>query len=163
MKTFKLYSISLLKGINGKVQQFPLTIEQGLIINMENSRRTWLIEAVVDKEHLTFFKEVHAEDKDLLINVVITSKDNYPATMVTKVSEITKMSKGLSILMKGKLVLGKDEVLDDVVNDLVGQDYHGNHFIEEFKQRKSNLAAYSQKTLDEVYQKLSRDDEYRLV
>ncbi|KGA98787.1 hypothetical protein AJ85_01875 [Alkalihalobacillus alcalophilus ATCC 27647 = CGMCC 1.3604] len=163
MKTFKLYSIYLLKGKSGKLTHYPLKLERGLIINMENSKQTWLIEAVVEKEQFAFFNEVQQEDKDLLIDVVISRKDNYPATLITKVSEITQLSSGISILMKGNLILGKDEVLEDVVEDLVDENYKGPEFIDEFKRRKANLTAHSQRTLDEVYEDLLKKDDYRLV
>ncbi|KMK77772.1 YwpF family protein [Alkalihalobacillus pseudalcaliphilus] len=163
MKTFKLYSIYLLQNESGKVTTSSLKLDRGLIINMENSKQTWLIEAVVEKDLFPFFSEVQQDDKDLLLDVVISRKDNYPATLITKVSEITQLSNGISILMKGKLVLGKDDVLEDVIEDLVADNYQGEEFIDEFKRRKADLTAYSQRTLEEIYQELEKTGDYRLA
>lgn len=129
---------------------------------MENKAQTWFIEAVISNEYLSYFEQLKDEKKDLLVDVVITRRDNYPATMITQIAKITNLSEEISILLKANFVIKKDDVIEDVLEDLVEKGYTGNKLIEEFKERKENLLAHSQKTLDEVYNNLKESGEYKL-
>ncbi|MDV2686359.1 YwpF-like family protein [Alkalihalophilus lindianensis] len=162
MKTFKLYSLCVLEGKEGSIKQRAIPLKDGLIINMENEDRTWHIDAVTDSTHKPYFEKVKEEEGHLLVDAIITSKNNHPATMVTKVITITELSDGISVLLEAKLVLQKDEVIEDVIEDLVAEGLSGEELVSEFKERKNNLAAHSEKTLEEVYASLQQSGQYQL-
>ena len=73
MKTFKLYALYLLAGDNETIRQEAIPLTDGLIINMENSERTWFIDAVVPKEYMHFFEGEQKANRHVFLNVIITS------------------------------------------------------------------------------------------
>ncbi|WP_100405183.1 YwpF family protein [Bacillus solitudinis] len=163
MKTFKLYSLAILESVNGTVIQKPISVSNGLIINMENQEYIWYIDAVVSKEEELYFEQVQERKQNILVDVVITSKENHPAAMITSISAITKLSTGASILLEARLVLKKDDIIENMVENLVNEGFSGKTLFSEFKKRKENLAAHSQTTLDEVYRTLKESGKYQLT
>ncbi|TSB48139.1 YwpF-like family protein [Alkalicoccobacillus porphyridii] len=163
MKTFKLYALYLLAGDNETIRQEAIPLTDGLIINMENSERTWFIDAVVPKEFKTFFEGEQQANRHVFLNVIITSKDNHPAAMITSIETITELSEGYSIVFKGRIVLGRDDVLEDVLEDLLSDGHSTESLLERFKQRTENLDSYSDKTLNEVYKDLKESGKYVLL
>ncbi|MBP3949843.1 YwpF-like family protein [Bacillus suaedae] len=161
MKTFRLISLCLLDGKKGHVEQKIVPIEDGLIINMENPQ-VWFIEAVVSKEYYPYFNSILEKNGNVLIDVVITSKENHPAAMITNVLSITELSEKVSVLLKGDLALKKDDLLADVLEDIVGEGVQGEKLLAEFSHRRANLSEFSERTLDELYQSLKEDGKYSL-
>ncbi|MDA6082790.1 YwpF family protein, partial [Escherichia coli] len=75
-----------------------IQLDDGLIINKEDEKSTWLLEAFIDKSYLEYFKK-RADDKDeLTIQVVITKKENDPAAFQTKITSISELENHISIL-----------------------------------------------------------------
>ena len=163
MKTFKLYALYLLAGDNETIRQETIPLTDGLIINMENSERTWFIDAVVPEEYKKFFEGEQQSNRHVFLNVIITSKDNHPAAMITSIETITELSEGYSIVFKGRIVLGRDDVLEDVLEDLLSDGQSTESLLERFKERTENLDSYSDKTLNEVYKDLKESGKYVLL
>ncbi|GAE32347.1 YwpF family protein [Alkalihalobacillus hemicellulosilyticus] len=161
MKTFKLISLCVLDGKKGQVEQKIVPIEDGLIINMANPH-AWYIEAIVDKDQAKYFQMIYERRGNILVDVVITSKDNHPAAMITNVESVTPLSGQMSILLKGELAFKKDDLLADVLEDIVNEGFKGQELLEEFGNRRQNLIEYSQRTLDELYQSLRKGGRYSL-
>ncbi|MCM3759552.1 YwpF-like family protein [Alkalihalobacillus oceani] len=159
MKTFKLYSICLLEGKEDSVEQKKISIEDGLIINMENPEKTWYIEAVFAHTELDFFERVQREDRHMLADVVITSKENQPATMITKLKAITKLSEQISVLFEAKLAQKKGELFESVLKDLIEKGLSGEELLQEFRQQTASRIAHSQHMLDELYRSLQKNNE----
>ncbi|WP_332698066.1 YwpF family protein [Halalkalibacter lacteus] len=162
MKTFKLYSISLLEGKDGNVHQKMIPIEDGLIINMENKQQTWYIEAVISHDYYDYFKKVKDQDGHILVDVIITSKDNHPAAMITSVQTLTELSESVSVLLEAKLALKKDVIIEDVLKDLVGQGFSEKRLLQEFKNKMENLAAHPQGALKTIYRSIKESGHYKL-
>lgn len=162
MKTFKLYAISLLEKLDGKVQLKKIPIQDGLIINMEDQKQSWFIEAVFDEEHYNYFKEAYDEKRHVVVDVIITSKDNHPAAMITSIQQITNLKEGISVLFDAKLALKKDDIIRDVLKDLVVQGYTSEQLISEFQYKIEGLSTHSQHTLDELYRLLQAKGGYNL-
>ncbi|GAE28338.1 hypothetical protein JCM9140_4558 [Halalkalibacter wakoensis JCM 9140] len=162
VKTFKLYSLSLLEGKEGEVNQRLIPIEDGLIINMENQSQTWFIEAVIDHEYYDYFKKVKENSGHILVDVIITSKDNHPAAMITKVQTISKLSKGISVLLEAKLALKRDVIIEDVLKDLVNEGYSDEQLLTQFHNKMENLAAHPQSALNTIYRTIKENGQYNL-
>ncbi|TWI56885.1 YwpF family protein [Halalkalibacter nanhaiisediminis] len=162
MKTFKLYSFCLLEGKSGKVEKKPIPIQDGLIINLENSEHTWYIDAVFSADQFDYFKDLHEQGAHILVDVIITSKDNHPATMISSVQTITSLSEQISILFEAKLAKKKDDVVENVLEDLVEKGYKEDSLLSEFRSKMENLAAHSQQSLDELYRSLQNSGQYNL-
>ncbi|WP_059103733.1 YwpF family protein [Shouchella shacheensis] len=164
MKTFKLYTLHVLDGKEGSVQQHHIPLNDGLIINMENEEATWFIDAVVPKEHAPFFEKELEEQRHLLVSVVITSKNNHPAVMITTIETTTDLEKDMSIVLKGKIVLGRDDILEDIFEDLLEEEYEQKEeMLIEFRKRVEQLEAYSDRTIEEVYNAFKQNNKYQLL
>ncbi|ARK31804.1 YwpF-like family protein [Halalkalibacter krulwichiae] len=163
MKTFKLYSLSLLEGKDGNVHQKLVPIEDGLIINMENQDKLWYIEAVVSGDYFSYFNSVKENQGHVLVDVVITSKGNHPAAMITNVHTITKLSnESISVLLEAKLALKKDDIIEDVLKELVQEGYSQEELLREFKNKMDNLATHPESALGTIYRSVQASGLYNL-
>ncbi|MBG9783838.1 YwpF-like family protein [Shouchella lehensis] len=162
MKTFKLYAMQVIDGQEGKVTQEPIPLYEGLIINMENEEHTWFIDAVISKEDARLFEREQEAEHHILVSVVITSKDNHPAVMITSIESITDLKEGKSIILKGRIVSGRDDVLEDVFEDILEEGIQRESLLSEYKSRVEKLDAYSDKTIAEVYDQLKKSEKYHL-
>ncbi len=163
MKTFKLHALQVIDGQQGKMKQNPIPLTDGLIINMENEEHTWFLDAVVSKEDAATFEREQEAERNLLVSVVITSKDNHPAVMITSIESITDLEHGKSIVLKGNIVSGRDDVLEDVFEDILEEGIELEEVLSEFKRRVEKLEAYSDKTIEEVYETFKKDKKYQLL
>lgn len=138
------------------MEQHPIPFKDGLIINMENEDKTWFLDAVVSNEDAHFFEREQEAERHILVSVVITSKNNHPAVMITSIEAITELDQGKSVVLKGKIVSGRDDVLEDVFEDILAEGIERADVVDEFKRRVEKLEAYSDKTIQEVYQDLKK-------
>jgi hypothetical protein len=153
----------LLEGKAGNVDQKVIPIQDGLIINMENKKQMWYIEAVVSQEFEEYFLKVKEQEGHMLVDVVITSKDNHPAAMITKVQKITKLAEqNISILLEAKLALKKDDIIEDVLKDLVNKGFSNDELLQQFKSRMDNLKAHPQTALGTIYRAIQESGLYKL-
>lgn len=140
MKTFKLVSLQLVE--EGSLVDIEL--DDGLIINKEDEKSNWLLEAYIDKSYLDYFKK-RADNKDeLVIQVVITKKENDPAAFQTKITSINELENHISILFEGSLKRTKNDYAELLLQDLLDKGFKGDNLLDEFKtkmQSKPRLAA----------------------
>ncbi|GAF21193.1 hypothetical protein JCM19047_867 [Bacillus sp. JCM 19047] len=129
---------------------------------MENEEHTWFIDAVISKEDARLFEREQEAERHILVSVVITSKDNHPAVMITSIESITDLKEGKSIILKGKIVSGRDDVLEDVFEDILEEGIQRESLLSEYKSRVEKLDAYSDKTIAEVYDQLKKSEKYHL-
>lgn len=163
MKTFKLYSLSLLEGKDGNVHQKMVPIQDGLIINMENQKQIWYIEAVISQDFLEYFQDVQTQKGHILVDVVITSKNNHPAAMISSVQNITVLTEHkISILLEAKLALKKGDIIEDVLKDLVSRGFSNEELIQEFKNEMETLAAHPTSALGSIYRSIQESGLYKL-
>ncbi|BAB07029.1 YwpF-like family protein [Halalkalibacterium halodurans] len=162
MKTFKLYSLHVWKEEGDEIKHVDVSIEDGLIINMENKKKMWLIDAVMSQEQAAFFQEIKQQDRDVIVEVVITSKNNYPATMITHVRKMTPLKEQVSVLLEGKLLLQKEDVVEHMLKELIDEGYMGQELIDEFKTRQGSQQTQSNIVSNGLYRSLKESDHYRL-
>lgn len=163
MKTFHLYSISLLQGQSGKVEHLPISMKDGLIINMENHEKTWYIDAVFDREHLAFFEKIKADNRHILVEVIITSPDNPPAAMITSIDTITELSEHISVLFKAKMTGRMDDAIRNIVKSIIAEGLKGEEILERFHCRMKNEPTYGKQTLNDLYKSLEEKGLYQLI
>lgn len=140
MKTFKLVSLQIVEGY-GLVD---IELDDGLIINKEDERSNWLLEAYVNKSYFDYFKERADKNEELTIQVVITKKENDPAAFQTKITSINELENHISILFEGSLKRTKNDYAELLLQDLLGKGFKGDHLLDEFKvkmQTRPRLAA----------------------
>ncbi|AYC28851.1 YwpF family protein [Paenisporosarcina cavernae] len=129
MKTFKMISIALLK--NNEKMNIPL--EDGIIINQENSYRSWIIEMYIDKQHSNLFTEAIASEEMLEVSVVISYPENEPATFQVIVYTTKEIGDYISVLMKGTLKRARRKYAESLLSELVEDGLSGEALVTRFE------------------------------
>ncbi|WP_080843861.1 YwpF-like family protein [Cytobacillus gottheilii] len=127
MKTFKLVSMQV-------VEEDKLTdieLDDGLIINKEDEQSTWLLEAYINSQYRDFFQQ--KSDQELVVQVVISKKENDPAAFVTTILSINELENHISILFKGQLKRSRNDFAEILLQELLTQGLSGEELINEFK------------------------------
>ncbi|UQZ47625.1 YwpF-like family protein [Bacillus sp. PK3-037] len=135
MKTFKLVDLNVerVDKEEKSIEQFPLI--DGLIINKEDGENHWLIEALVPKEHLSFFDQLQKKQTEVKVFVTITKKSNRPAQLTAAVKNIAELEESISVLIYGQMVTRKQQGTETILESLVKEGYTGAKLIEAFKQK----------------------------
>ncbi|MDP4524743.1 YwpF-like family protein [Bacillus halotolerans] len=135
MKTFKLVDLNVerVDKEETSIEQFPLI--DGLIINKEDGENHWLIEALVPKEHLSFFDQLQKKQAEVKVFVTITKKSNRPAQLTAAVKNIAELEESISVLIYGQMVTRKQQGTETILESLVKEGYTGAKLIEAFKQK----------------------------
>ncbi|WP_342433524.1 YwpF-like family protein [Neobacillus sp. FSL H8-0543] len=132
MKTFKLIAMDVVEEA-GKSVEIPL--EDGLIINKENEKATWLLEAYTELSLYDYFKNIQEQSRELIVEVVITKPDNDPAYFQTKVVVLNKFEKNISVLMEGRLRRNKSDYSELLLDTLLEKGLDGPALLSEFKEK----------------------------
>ncbi|MEH7119914.1 YwpF family protein [Neobacillus vireti] len=131
MKSFKLYSLDVVD--DGNSVEVPLV--DGLILNNEDEKSTWLLEAYTDLSLYDYFKKISEEDRDIIIEAVITKKENAPAYFQTKICSLIKFEKHISVLFKGQLRRNKSDYSELLLDSLIEKGLEGSELLKEFKEK----------------------------
>jgi hypothetical protein len=127
MKTFRVAEIFLKNEEN--LHKIPL--KDGLIINREDEKRTWLIELFLDEsEEISIhrFKNV----SDLTALIAITHRGNDPATFSVSMRNIHKLDHGISVLFDAQLRQMRNEYAKQVLDSLLQQGLEGEELLQTF-------------------------------
>jgi hypothetical protein len=131
MKSFKLYSLDVMDGETS----VEVPLEDGLILNKEDERSTWLLEAYTDLSLYDFFKTIHDQSRDLIVEAVITKKENTPAYFQTKIVSLKKFEKHISVLFEGHLRRNKSDYSELLLDSLMQKGLEGPALLNEFKEK----------------------------
>jgi YwpF-like protein len=140
MKTFKLISLQVVEEDGLK----EIALDDGLIINKEDEYSNWLIEAYTDKSYTSYFSDAFDQQKELVVQAVITKKENDPAAFVTRVSSIKELENHISVLLEGSLKRTKSDYAEMLLDSLLQSGMEGDVLLNEFKikmKSKPGLAA----------------------
>ncbi|KZR57571.1 YwpF family protein [Pseudobacillus badius] len=136
MKTFKIAGFYL--AWQGDAQEIELL--DGLIINREDDKRSWLIELFVDPTYEEAFRQ-HENQEEMKVQVLITHPNNDPALFSAQMREMNILQDGINILLEGKLRQMRNEYAKQVLSDLISQGISGEELVDAFnnrlKQRKN--------------------------
>ncbi|WP_027409225.1 YwpF-like family protein [Anoxybacteroides tepidamans] len=130
MKTFKLVGLQVIRDERNR-QEIPLI--DGLVINKEDEKRRWLVEAYIDKQHEPLFAELQNNHHEIRLQVTISNINNDPANMVATVRSITLMNEHISVLMEGMLLRNRTDLAEVVLAGLVEKGLQGEALLKEFK------------------------------
>ena len=95
MKTFKAVRFQIVSE-NGGVTEYEL--EDGVIINKENSGTGWLLEIVISDFHYETMKQYMNNENLLDIRVVITRPANDPALFDATIKNISQLDDTISVV-----------------------------------------------------------------
>lgn len=132
MKSFKLISLEVVDEEETLIE-VPLT--DGLIINKEDEHSTWLLEAYTELSLYDFFKQIADEKKDIIVQAVITKKDNDPAFFQTQVSTLNKFERHMSVLLEGRLRRTRRDYSELLLSSLLQKGFSGEALLSEFKDK----------------------------
>jgi hypothetical protein len=128
VKTFKLISLQILT----KEKLIPIKLIDGLIINKEDDYNHWLIEVYTDFSSINFLDEAFNKKEDLLVQAVITKKENDPAPFEVTILSIQKFGKKASILLEGTLKRDRKDYAELLLQYLIEEGYEGNNLSTKF-------------------------------
>lgn len=131
MKSFRLISLQIV----GEDYLTDIDIKEGLIINKEDTSGTWLIEVFVDEKFIPYFEKASDEQNDIVVQVVITKKENDPAAFKSKVCNIKRINGNASILLIGSLTKTKNDYPAMLLEYLLNQGFSGDDLLREFREK----------------------------
>lgn len=130
MKTFKMLSFDLIKE-DGK-QNLPLI--DGIIINQENSHKSWVLELFISKEYISTFQQLRKSGDIFDVHVVISFPDNEPAPFSVVVSEIREIQENFSVLLKGSVKQLRKKYAEQLLKLLLEENLPKEELIARFEQ-----------------------------
>lgn len=142
MKSFKLYSLDVVD--NDTSVEVPL--EDGLILNKEDEHSTWLLEAYTDLSLYDYFKNISEQNRDIIVEAVITKKENAPAYFQTKICSLTKLDNHISVLFEGKIRRNKSDYSELLLESLLQKGFEGPALLTEFKDKMQSKPKLKLKT-----------------
>ncbi len=131
MKSFKLYSLDVVDGET--TVEVPLV--DGLILNKEDENTTWILEAYTDLSLYDYFKKISEQDRDIIVEAVITKKENAPAYFQTKICSLIKFEKHISVLFEGQMRRNKSDYSELLLESLMQKGLEGSELLTEFKEK----------------------------
>ncbi|SER76729.1 YwpF-like family protein [Salisediminibacterium halotolerans] len=165
MKTFKLCSLTIVLDEEGVSEEemvaHEIPLADGLIINKEEAQKDWLLEAVVDREWETFFRNYQEAGEPFMAEVTITKRTNEPASLVCHVSSIFELENHLSVHLEGVLVVKRDDLSDMLLKNLIDEGYEGEELYREYRLRKKNRGQAIQGILTNAYEQVKEKGFYR--
>ncbi|WP_026905945.1 YwpF family protein [Paucisalibacillus globulus] len=133
MKTFLLKGLQIIESQNEEIVKTDINLLDGLIINREDDNNTWLIEALVDKNYLDFFKVIQEKEEQVMIEVKISKTTNAPATFITSIDSINNIGKHINVMLMGKIIDKRKSKIEEMLSELIEKGYEGEILLTKFK------------------------------
>ncbi len=134
VKSFKLLSVDFEK--DGDFFSCPLV--DGIIINEENSRRSWILEMFVNKEHKPVFDEWLESEVVINAKAVISYPENEPAGFRLAVYAVKEIGDHISVLLKGPLKRVRSQYAEHLLEELIAEGLQGDEMLDRFKSDMKN-------------------------
>ncbi|WP_335871188.1 YwpF family protein [Bacillus sp. 2205SS5-2] len=131
MKTFKIITFQIID----QEEIVTIDIEDGLIINKEDLKGTWLVEAFASRQYYDYFREIQQTTDDTEIRVVITHPQNDYASFFIHIRGIKQLDGKISVLMEGHLKKIPKDYSELLLNELIEQGLEGAPLIETFRKK----------------------------
>lgn len=129
MKTFKMMYFEF--DIEQETIQIPL--EDGILINQENSFNVWIIEAFIKKDYQQLFEKLLASKEVFDARAVISFPDNDPAHFTLAVYAVEPIQDHLSVLFKGTIMRQRQNYAEQLLAQLVEDGLEGEALQQQFK------------------------------
>lgn len=129
MKTFKMLSLGVVK--DDEVIDYPLI--DGIIINQENSHRSWVLEMLMELDYKESFDRMMETGHIYDVKVVISYPGNEPATFEVAIYDVKVMGHQVSVLMKGTLKRARRKYAETLLSELLEDGLEGEELLERFE------------------------------
>lgn len=128
MKTFKMLSFDLVTE-NG-VQNVPLI--DGIVINQENSRQSWILELFVSQKYHSTFSDLLKKNAIFDVRVIISFPENDPAPFHVVVHTIQEIGDHLSVLLKGTITAKRSKYAEQLLAQLLSEGIPAEELLHRF-------------------------------
>ncbi|OEK75183.1 YwpF-like family protein [Staphylococcus equorum] len=146
MKTFKAVRFQIVSE-NGGVTEYEL--EDGVIINKENSGTGWLLEIVISDFHYETMKQ-YMNNEDLLdIRVVITRPANDPALFDATIKNISQLDDTISVVFECHIYTLRQVYAESLLEQLIDEGLTG----EKLKKSFNRMMQSKPRLKDEKFEK----------
>jgi len=129
VKTFKMLSLGVVK--EDEVTDYPLI--DGIIINQENSHRSWVLEMLMELDYKESFDRMMETGGIYDVKVVISYPGNEPATFEVAIYGVKVMGNQVSVLMKGTLKRARRKYAETLLSELLEDGLEGEELLERFE------------------------------
>lgn len=117
-------------------QLVDVELVDGLIINKENTNKTWIVEALVEGNHYDALKsDLPDENKEVHIQAVITKQENDPAIFKAILKTKKLVDGHFSLLFVGTLQNTRSNYAELLLEDLIKKGFTGDQLLKEFKEK----------------------------
>ena len=147
MKTFKVAAFFFEK----KEQLVPIPLQDGLIINREDEKRSWLIELFLNEESVQVVRSFEKE-KPLTARLEISHRGNDPAMFNVSIRSFQPLVKGTSVLLDAQLRQMRNDYAKQVLHSLVEKGLEGEELLRTFSEairKRPNLTDKEKNALRE--------------
>lgn len=132
MKTFKLVSLEVVEDYQRNIETDELPLLDGLIINREDDKNQWLIEAYIESGNWDYFQKLKDSSNNVMLYAKISKATNKPAPFLSKIVSLNKVEENMNILFLGTLVDEKKEKVEHILKSLIDEGYQGEELLKKF-------------------------------
>ena len=129
MKTFKMISVSLIRNN----EETPIFLEDGIVINQENTSRSWILELFIDQKYEEFFNGLKESNEIFVVKVVISYPENEPAHFEVATYSVKHIGDHLSVLLRGTLKRARRKYAESLLADLLEEGLSGEELLTKFE------------------------------
>lgn len=129
MKTFKMISVSIILD----QEEVPITIEDGIVINQENSSRSWILELFTDQKYEDYFNDLKMSNKVYTVKVIISYPENEPAHFEVVTYSVKQIGNHLSVLLRGTLKRVRRKYAESLLAELIEDGFTGEDLLSKFE------------------------------
>jgi len=133
MKTFKLKALKIIENQADVLNETDIGLIDGLIINKEDEKQTWVVEGYIDKSYWPYFTDLQQRRKQILIQAKITSETNEPAVLITSIIDLNELGREMNVVFMGNIVDHRKHQVEKQLKELIDQGFHGEELLEKFK------------------------------
>ncbi|MDI7740868.1 YwpF family protein [Lysinibacillus fusiformis] len=130
MKTFKMLSFDLINEDGG----LNIPIIDGIVINQENSRKSWILELFLSKDQQSIFENLKVANDVFEVHVIISFPDNEPAPFKVMVSDVREIGNDkITVLLKGTIKARRSKYAEALLKTLLTENLSSEELMERFK------------------------------
>lgn len=132
MKTFKLVSLEMIEENQQDIDTDTISLIDGLIINREDEKNQWLIEAYIDQRYWPYFQTMKENETKVMLYAKISKPTNKPAPFLSEIISMNEIEEKMNILFLGILVDEKKEKVENTLKTLIEKGYQGEELLQKF-------------------------------
>ena len=114
-------------------EEVPITIEDGIVINQENSSRSWILELFTDQKYENYFNELKTSNKVYDVKVIISYPENEPAHFEVVTYSVKQIGNHLSVLLRGTLKRVRRKYAESLLAQLIEDGLIGEELLSKFE------------------------------